>query len=182
MHVKSDVRLFYFCLMNESITFTSRIHQLDYLMNVRYLEVTQDIIEKLGGSLKVRLVCTVNDSVTFQCGLMALSGGNAYITLNKKYLKKLGVELGDEVYVKLVKDESKYGMEMSSELSEWLTQDPDAKKKFDELSPGKQRYIIYYVNGVKSPLKRMERTSLMMENLKRMTGKFSFRFLLGKEE
>lgn len=182
MHVKSDVRLFYFYIMNESITFMSRIYQLDYLMNVRYLEVTKDTIERLGGSLKVRLLCTVNDSITFQCGLMALSGGNAYITLNKKYLKQLGVELGDEVQVKLIKDESEYGMEMSSELSEWLAQDIEAKTKFDELSPGKQRYIIYYVNGVKSPLKRMERTSLLMENLKRMKGKFSFRFLLGKED
>ena len=168
--------------MEHVVTFTTQIYKLEYLLNVRYLEVPAEVISQLGGSMKMRLLCTVNDSVKFQCGMVALGEGKAYITLNKKILKKLGVNLGDEVHIKLEKDKSKYGMEIPEELSEWLDQDIEAKIIFDALSPGKQRYIIYYVSGVKSPLKRMERTSLMMENLKRMPeGKFSFRFLLGKE-
>ena len=168
--------------MEHVVTFTTHIYKLEYLLNVRYLEIPAEVISQLGGSMKIRLLCTVNDSVKFQCGMVALGEGKAYITLNKKILKKLGVDLGDEVHVKLEKDESKYGMEIPEELSEWLEQDIEAKTIFEALSQGKKRYIIYYVSGVKNPLKRMERTSLMMENLKRMPeGKFSFRFLLGKE-
>ena len=169
-------------MMEHAVVFTTHIYKLDYLLNVRYLEVPAEIISQLGGSMKMRLLCTVNDAVSFQCGMVALGEGKAYITLNRKILKKLDVDLGDEVRVKLEKDESKYGMETPEELSEWLDQDIEARTIFDALSPGKQRYIIYYVNSVKSPLKRMERTTLMIENLKRMPeGKFSFRFLLGKE-
>lgn len=169
--------------MKSPVVFTTHIYQLEYLLNVRYLEVPADVIEKLGGSLKIRLICTINNQLTFQCGLMALGESKAYITLNKARLKKLNVTLGDEIEVKLEPDPSKFGMDVPTELSEWLDQDVEAKRRYDLLSPGKQRYIIYYVQGVKSPHLRMERTTLMMENLKRMPeNKFSFRFLLGKDD
>lgn len=182
VHVKSDVRLFYFRGMESPINFTTHIHRLEYLLNVRYLEIPPEIVDQLGGISKQRLLCTVNDTLTFQCGMVALGEGKGYITLNKKQLKSLGVDLGDEVRVSLKPDNSKYGMDVPAELEEWLSQDTAARERFDGLSPGKQRYIIYYVSGVKSPQKRMERTALLMENLKRMPeGMFSFRFLLGKE-
>lgn len=168
--------------MAYDIKFNTRICRLEYLLNVRYLEVPARIVEKLGGISKQRLICTVNDMLTFQCGMVALGDGKGYITLNKKQLNKLDVGLGDEVCVHLKPDQSKYGMDVPDELQEWLSQDQEANERFEDLSPGKQRYIIYYVSGVKSPHKRMERTALLMQNLKRMPeGKFSFRFLLGKE-
>lgn len=168
--------------MDGSVCFTSYIDQLEYLLNVRYIEVPASIVKKLGGISRQRLVCTVNDQLSFQCGLVALGEGRGYITLNKKHLKKLNLGPGDEIRVCLEPDQSKYGMDVPQELEEWLSQDIEARARFDKLSPGKQRYIIYYVSQVKSPRKRMERTTLLMENLKLMPeGKFSFRFLLGKE-
>lgn len=162
------------------IKFNTTIGQLDYL-NTKYLEVPKEVVEQLG-TLKIRLICTVNDSLSFQCGLMALSEGRAYISINTKRMKQLGVNLYDQVSLALKKDESKYGMDVPEELSELLLQDYEGKRRFDQLTSSMQRYIIYHVSGVKSPHLRLERAIMLIENLKKsVEGKETFRFLLGKD-
>lgn len=162
------------------IKFKTTIGQLDYL-NMKYLEIPKEVVDEFG-TLKIRLVCTVNNSLTFQCGLMALGEGKAYISINAKRVKELGVKLGDEVHVALKKDDSKYGMDVPEELAELLKQDYEGKRRFDKLTPAMQRYIIYYVSGVKSPNLRLDRAIMLIENLKKsVEGKETFRFLLGKD-
>ncbi|UII32107.1 YdeI/OmpD-associated family protein [Fulvivirga ulvae] len=162
------------------IKFKTTIGQLDYL-NMKYLEVPKEVVDAFG-TLKIRLVCTVNNSLNFQCGLMALGEGKAYISINAKRMKELGVKLGDEVHVALKKDDSKYGMDVPEELAELLKQDYEGKHRFDKLTPAMQRYIIYHVSGVKSPNLRLDRAIMLIENLKKsVEGKETFRFLLGKD-
>ena len=112
---------------------------------------------------------------------MALGEGKAYISINAARMKKLKVEEGDTVSVSLTKDESKYGMELPEELVEIFRQDKEAKRRFDLLTPGKQRYIIFYVAGVKNPQLRIDRAMLLLTNLKKLPeGKEEFRAMLGK--
>lgn len=168
--------------ISSSIQFNTYINRLDYLQSMHYLEVPAEIILQLGGKLKIRLLCTVNNSLTFQCGLVALGNGNAYISINSKRMKQLKVKAGDEVKVALQLDESEYGMEMPEELAELLKQDEEGMERFSLLPPGKQRYIIYYVSGVKSSNLRLERALRLIENLKRtQAGKESFKEILRKE-
>lgn len=162
------------------IKFETTIGQLDYL-NMKYLEVPKEVVDELG-TMKIRLLCTVNGTLTFQCGLMALGEGRAYISINAKRMKQLGVTLGSRVSVALEKDNSKYGMPVPEELEELLKQDTEGKRRFDKLTPAMQRYIIFYVAGVKSKQLRLDRAILLIENLKRaVEGKETFRFLLGKD-
>ena len=88
---------------------------------------------------------------------------------------------GDEINVSLKKDESEYGMKMSAELKEVISQDKEAKKRYEGLVPGKQRYLIYYVQQVKSKDLRLERAVRVIANLKKLPrGKESFKGLLAK--
>jgi hypothetical protein len=161
-----------------AIKFTTRIRPLAHL-KIDYLEVPKAVVTKIGGTLKQRLLCTVNKTVTWQCGLVALGNGKAYITLNKKIMKQLGVTAGQEVSVSLVKDMSKYGMKMPQELKSLLSQDLEGSRRFHLLVPGKQRYIIYYVSQVKGSQLRIDRAIRLIENLKRtVVGKESFREIL----
>lgn len=163
-----------------SILFNSKIYQLEHLSG-HYIEVPKKIVVQLGGKLSIRLLCTVNNALTFQCGLMALSNGNAYITLNAKRMKQLHVTFGSKVQIELKKDKSKYGMQMPEELAELLAQDKEGMKRFKLLPAGKQRYIIYYVAMVKNTQLRIDRAILLIENLKKLPiGKESFREMLGK--
>ena len=161
------------------IDFTSQIGKLGHL-NMKYIEVPASIVDKLG-TFKIRLICTVNGSLSFQCGLMPLGQGRAYISINAKRMKTLGIDESDTVHVSLSIDESKYGMDMPEELITLFEQDDEGKRRFDLLNPGMQRYIIYYVSGVKTSQLRIDRAIMLIENLKMsVEGKEDFRFLLGK--
>jgi hypothetical protein len=163
------------------VSYKTRIQRLDTLNSMHYVEVPAHIIDELGGKLKMRLLCTINNTLTFPCGPTALGNGSGYISLNKKRMEELGVRYRDELTVSLVKDPSKYGMEMPEELNELFRQDKEGEKRFKLLPPGKQRYIIYYVNMVKSSQLKVERAIRLIENLKKTTiGKESFREILAK--
>jgi uncharacterized protein YdeI (YjbR/CyaY-like superfamily) len=112
---------------------------------------------------------------------MSLPEGKAYISINSKRMKELEVEQGDTVTVVLTEDKSEYGVDVPEELMELFNQDPEGKKRFDLLKPGMQRYILNYVNTVKSPQLRVDRAFLLISNLKNLTpGKETFKEMLGK--
>ena len=166
---------------NSSIRFQTNIYKLKHLVGMHYLKIPEKIVKKLGGKFSIRLLCTVNGSVTFQCGLIALGNGDAYISMNATRMKQLNVTFGSKVIVELKKDESTYGMQVPEELSELLAQDTQGFKRFKNLPPGKQRYIIHYVSMVKSTQLRIDRAILLIENLKKLpVGKESFKEMLGK--
>jgi hypothetical protein len=165
------------------ISFITQIKRLEHFVNTHYLEVPEAVIQQLSKKLKTKLICTVNQSLTFQCGLVALGEGRAYITLSGKRMKQLGVSYGHEVAVLLEEDESTYGMEVPEELAELLAQDDEGKKRFHGLPMGKQRYIIFYISSVKSSQLRIDRAVQLIGNLKRLpVGKESFRDILGIEK
>jgi hypothetical protein len=141
------------------------------------------VVKKLGGKDAPRLLCTVNGKLTFQCGLMALGNGNSYITINQARMKKLKLKTGDSATVKLEKDDSEYGLPMSEEMETVLMQDEEGFRRFKALTPGMRRYMIQYVNTVKNPQLKIDRSVMMIHNLKQTTeGKETFRAILGKGE
>jgi uncharacterized protein YdeI (YjbR/CyaY-like superfamily) len=124
-------------------------------------------------------MCEVNNVVKFQCGLMSLTEGKAYISINAKRMKEINAKIGDWVSVIITEDTSEYGVELADELAELFKQDPEGKKRFNQLKPGTQRYILNYVSVVKSPHLRLERAFLLITNLKAIPiGKEHFRDLL----
>lgn len=163
------------------IIFKTKIDCLDYMANMRYLLIPNEIVMQLGGSFSIRLWCTANEKVKWQCGLTALGNGDAYISLNAQRLKQLKAKPDDEVTLSLEKDDSEFGLEVPEELKELLEQDPEGNKRFHQLVAGKQRFIIRVITSVKSSQLRVERTVTLIENLKKLTvGKESFKDILGK--
>lgn len=147
---------------------------------MHYVEVPKKIITTIGLGFKARLLCHINQKLKFQCGLMPLGGGNGYIMISKAKLKTLGAGLGDRVQIVLTADKSKYGLPMPAELKELLKQDEEGKKRFNLLSPGKQRNILHYVGSVKNSDARLERAVQLISNLKKCPlGKETFRQILG---
>ena len=114
--------------------------------------------------------------------MVALGNGSGYISINMSRLKKLGLKFKDTITVSLKKDESEYGMPLSEELKVLLEQDDEGMRRFKMLTPGKQRYIIHYVNTVKNSQLRIDRAILLITNLKKTKErKESFRAMLGLE-
>ena len=165
-----------------NVKFTSQIGVLEYLIGMNYVLIPQSVIEKLGGKFKLRLWCSINENDAFQCGLVALGQGDGYISVNKKRMNAYKLKPGDDVLVSLSLDNSDYGMPVPAELEELFMQDPEGYRRFKLLNPGKQRYVIHYVNSVKSTELRLDRAIMLINNLKTIReGKESFRGILGLE-
>jgi hypothetical protein len=161
------------------IKFKSKIKKLEHLSG-HYLDVPAAVVKKIGGISKARWICTVG-SLSWQCGLVAHKAGAGYILLNQKLMKKGGLEEGATADVELRKDQSKFGMTVPKELTELFAQDKEGKSRFEALVPGKRRYVIYYVNQVKSAQLRVERAVRCIDNLKKLPkGKESFKGILAK--
>jgi bifunctional DNA-binding transcriptional regulator/antitoxin component of YhaV-PrlF toxin-antitoxin module len=121
-----------------------------------------------------RVVCTINDSHTFQCALLPWTKGGFCIVVNKKIREKLGISDGTKVRVELAKDESKYGLPMPKELKEVLRQDREGNKLFHALTAGKQRTLLYYIGKQKDVDRRIEMSLIFVEHLKSNDGKIIF--------
>ena len=130
-----------------------------------------DVAEKLKFPDKFRRVlCSMNGAKKFHCALLPW-GDKFYIIVNKKRRDELGLIAGDAVDVVLEKDESQYGLPMPEEIAEVLKQDPQGDTLFHELSPGKQRSMIYWLTRTKDIDRRIHETLIFVEHLKNNGGR-----------
>lgn len=124
-----------------------------------------------------RVVCRLNDAYEFQCAIMPAGDGVFFININKKIRDQLRLKEGSRVSVSLEKDNSTYGMPFPEELKEVLVQDKEGNRLFHQLTPGKQRIIIYGVSQVKNSAGRIQRALIMVDHIRRNDGKIDFKKL-----
>lgn len=123
-----------------------------------------------------RIVCTLNNSLSYHCAMMP-KGSFHYILVNNETCKKLKLQVNDEVEVEIVKDDSKYGINISEELEEVLFSDPEGSLLFHQLTAGKQRSLIHIINKIKSSQTKIEKSFVIVEHLKRQKGVLDFKKL-----
>ncbi len=124
-------------------------------------EVAQDILSLAPDK---RVIYTINEGEELHAGIMS-AGDYRYILLNQEICKKHNLEIGDKCDISLRRDESKYGMPMPREFEEYLQQESRAFQYFEELTPGKQRNLIYIVSKMKSVDKRIEKAHVIVHHL-----------------
>jgi hypothetical protein len=157
--------------------FTSVLEKFDSDLWGFHFEVPDDIAEHYIKSTGRRVVATLMGAESYHCAIMQWSGGRHFINVNKKLRDSLGLVLGQGVHVSLEVDQSKYGLPMSEEFEEAIRQDEDASVVFHELTPGKQRTLIYYADNVKSSQIKLRRALVVLEHLKLTRGKVDFKQL-----
>lgn len=123
-----------------------------------------------------RVICTINGQKSIPSGLMPCEE-YWFILVNQGLKKELGLEVGDQVSLKLEKDTSEYGMPMPEELMVLLDQDESGNEHFHKLTPGKQRNLIYIVNKVKNVDSRLHKALAIIDHLKEYSGKLDFKAL-----
>jgi len=125
-----------------------------------------------------RLVCTINNTYTWQCALIPKGGGRYYVLLNAEIRKKQQLKLGAEIEVHLKPDTSKYGMPMPEEMQELLHQDPEGDQLFHQLTLGKQRSLLHLIGKPKGSQKRLEKALIVLDHLKNQNGQLDFKILM----
>lgn len=154
--------------------FSSRVEITDSSPPWHILRVPKAEVAHFGfkGNLR-RVICRLAGAETFNCSLFP-SKGDYFITLNKKLRDKLGLAVGSNVIIELERDESRFGMPMPEEFAEVLRQDPEGDALFNKLSPGDQRLMLKLIVFVKDIDKRIARSLVGIEVLKRSEGKFDY--------
>ncbi len=118
-----------------------------------------------------RLICTVNNSLTFHCAMMPRKEYH-FIMFGKDKIKMLDLDPNDEFSVEIIPDESEFGAAICEEFLEVLCQDSEGKMLFDKLTAGRKRNIIIFIYRIKSSQLKIEKTFVFLEHLKRNKGIF----------
>ncbi|MCP3929925.1 MAG: DUF1905 domain-containing protein [Bacteroidetes bacterium] len=157
--------------------FTAILEKFDSNLWGHHMVVPNDIAQSFLNKGDRRVICTLNDTIEFQCALMPKGDGTYFININKELRKKLGIGIGSQVQVQLKKDDSKYGLPMPEELSELLKIDDEGNRFFHSLTPGKQRNLLHIIGSPKTSDTRLRKAIVVIDYLKSTSGKLNFKEL-----
>lgn len=158
-------------------TFTATLDLVQSNLYHAHIIVPVRIAEKYIRGDDRRVICTLNETETYHAALMHAGSGQYMIMVNAGLRKKLKLSDGDEVRVRLEKDESEYGLPVPEEFTELLRQDITGSELFHKLTPGKQRTLLYIIAKPKSPALRIRNGIVVLEHLKRSNGVIDYKRL-----
>jgi len=114
-----------------------------------FLKIHADFVNQFEKKRHTRFICKLDNIHSFQCGLNHLGDGNYFIIISKKNLKSVNKQLGDTIQFELWEDPNPLGVDMPEVLTVLLEQDELLREKFERLTLGKQRSVIFYINKTK---------------------------------
>ena len=114
-----------------------------------FLKIDAEIVNQFENKRQTRFLCTLENSLTFQCGLNHLGDGNFFIILSAKNLQSVNKSLGENIVYELNEDPNPLGVAMPEVLEAVLEQDETLKLTFESLTLGKKRNIIHQIIKIK---------------------------------
>lgn len=142
-----------------------------------HVSVPNALVNELAHDGNKRVLCRINGSDALNLAFMHDGKGGFFLMFNKDTIKSLDLELGQKLNIALARDESKYGMPISEEMTECLHQDPEGAQLFEALTPGKKRSLIHVVNKVKSTDLRILKSLVILQHLKINKGILDYKLL-----
>jgi hypothetical protein len=121
-----------------------------------YLTIPAEVVNQFDNKRHTRLICTINEHFSFQCGLNHLGDGNFFIIVGSQKMKEIGKRLGDKVRFEIKEDPNPLGVDIPEVLEAVLEQDEELKSIYENLSLGKQRSVIFAIQKIKSIDKQIE--------------------------
>ena len=144
------------------------------------LLIPEAVVAALGADHKQRYVCRVEGLGEWHCALASDGRGGRYVIFNKARVKAVregGLD-PERLRVTLTPDDSPYGAPMPEELGALLAADSLFDTYFHELTPGKQRNLIYLVAKYKTEATRLRKAVAVAEYLVEARGRLDFKGLI----
>ena len=146
-------------------SFSAQIERFEGEGHMHFLALPRDLAAEVRSQGAKRFVITVNDGVTWHCGLLGTGDGRWFVMVSKDKLKQAQTTLGGWVHVDFRVDDSKYGMAVPPDLQEMLDDDPDFLQRFDAMLPGKRRNAIHQIAMAKTDATIAKRILKLMNEL-----------------
>ena len=128
-----------------------------------YLGIPAEEVAKFEQGKATRLVCTIDQKVSYSCGLNHMGDGNFFIIVATRYMKQLKKQIGDIVAFEITEDPNPLGVKIPEALAVLLEQDEAAKAVFDKITDGKKRSLIYSIQKIKDIDKQVQKTLDFLE-------------------
>lgn len=128
-----------------------------------FLKIEAAAINQFQNKRHTRFLCTIEDSLTFQCGLNHLGDGNFFIILSTSNLASVRKLVGDKIHFELTEDPNPLGVDMPEVLETVIEQDEHLKAIFDSLTPGKKRNIIHQISRIKDIDRQIQKCILLIQ-------------------
>lgn len=148
-------------------TFTAEIKQAGEI-NGAYIEPPFDV-EEVFGAKRVKVLATF-DGVEYR-GSIVRMGGCYMLGLTKEIRNLISKDFGDTVNVTIEKDVEDRIIELPTDFSEAIDNNPEAKKTFEKLSyTGKKDYIKWITDAkkVETRLNRIEKSLELLAEGKKL--------------
>ena len=157
--------------------FDGRLEKYENNLWNYHIKVPAAIVDELKEKRMKRFLCSMNGNKAFHASLMPAGGNEYFIKINKSLRDSHNLKLGSLVGVQLLADDSDYGMPLPKEMAELFEIDPEGDRYFHQLTPGKQRSLLFIVNKLKSEEKRIEKSLIIIDHLKEQLGQLDFKIL-----
>lgn len=115
-----------------------------------YIRIPASVVAGFPEGKKTRLLCTLNGTLTINCGLNHLGDGDFFIIISTRHMKSLQLKAGATVDYLLQPDPDPLGVPMPEVLEALLAQDAELKERFDRLTMGKKRFVIHSIARIKN--------------------------------
>ena len=101
--------------------FTAPVKRFSIEGGMHYLELPNEFAEPMRATGHKRWVCTIQDALTWHCGLLPTGEGTWFVVLSKAQMEAVEAHVGDWLNVDMVPDTSKYGMPLPEDLEATAT-------------------------------------------------------------
>lgn len=127
---------------------------------------SEEELERVPGYDKRRRIrCSIEGLEPHPCIFHRVNGQYGLMVTKQKMNSKGWIH-GQLVDVKIYDETSKYGMEMPEVWKEMMEQEEEVFHRFEALTPGRQRSILYYIGKAKRIDTQIQRALLVSRNLK----------------
>ncbi|MBN7813132.1 YdeI/OmpD-associated family protein [Algoriphagus sp. H41] len=158
------------------LAFTGTLGQFDFNHWSYHIPVPDAISSQMMDEKHRRVLVWIKDSGPHHMALMK-SKEYWYLLVNQDLRSKLSLDDAKSIPVRIERDHSEFGHEVPEELQVLLDQDEEGNGYFRQLTPGKQRSLVYIVTTVKNPESRMRKSLAILHHLKLAKGKLDFKQL-----
>jgi len=138
--------------------------------------IPEKLIPELGKEKSPRVKVTYNQKMDSHVSVKS-KAELRYLVINSEIRKKLKLVEEELVEVKIVLETSKYGVPMPEEFELMLEQDEEGNRHFHNLTPGKQRSLIFLVSKLKNEDARIRKALGVVEHLNEFNGEIEFKAL-----
>jgi hypothetical protein len=145
--------------------FATTISVSEVLGGMRYAPVPPEVANPIRDAKIKRLIAQLNDGEPWSCALGTAAAGEFMIMVSKARLDALGLRVGSMAQMRLVPDESRYGMPVPPSLAEVFEFDPDVEAAFQRLLPGRQRNHLHQIGQAKTEETAAKRIAGLLREL-----------------